>query len=136
MGEATVVQAMLAAGFPHFRVVPRHRFVAPAVDGWNEQEVQLESLEFARDHRLLAAPDGDREMLLRLFDPELIVWYLGLGSAAPVIEYGVGTLVVSAGRACGTDAEFDALLAQARHIAQRVLAEGLLHRPDTPTPTA
>jgi hypothetical protein len=43
VGEATVVAATLAAGFPHFRVVPRHGFVAPSAD-WDEQELHLESV--------------------------------------------------------------------------------------------
>ena len=129
LGSTTIVQAMLAAGFPHFRVVPRHGWVAPS-GGWDEQEVQLESVEFSNDFKLLAAHDGDHEMLLRLFDPDTIVWFIGLGSIAPVIEYQLGTLAVVARHACTADNEFDALLEQAQHIAQRILAEGLLHRPD------
>jgi|tagenome__1003787_1003787.scaffolds.fasta_scaffold20965662_2 hypothetical protein len=127
--EVSVVQAMLAAGFPHFRVVPRHGFVAPAGD-WDEQEVELESVEFGHGFRLLAGRDGDREALLRLFDPETIVWFIGLGTAAPVVEYGLGTLVVASRYACTTDVEYEALLEAAQRIARRVLAEGLLHQPD------
>jgi len=127
--EVSVVQAMLAAGFPHFRVVPRHGFAAPAGD-WDEQQVELESVEFGRQFRLLAGRDGDREALLRLFDPETIVWFIGLGDAAPVVEYGLGTLVVATRYPCSTDVEYEALLEAAQRIAHRVLAEGLLHQPD------
>ncbi len=129
MGDVTVVQALLAAGFPHFRVVPRHGFVAPAGD-WDEEAVDLESVEFGDRFRLLAGHDGDREALLRLFDPETIVWFLQLGDAAPVIEYGLGTLAVSSRCACTTDVELESLLEAAQRIASRVLAEGLLHQPD------
>jgi hypothetical protein len=133
MGSATVVQATLAAGFPHFRVVPRHGWIAPAPAG-DERELQLESVEFARQFKLLAATDGDHELLLQLFDPETIVWLIGLGDGAPVIEYQMGTLAVVARRECVEGAEFEALLDQAQRIAQRVLAEGLLHHPDAPAP--
>jgi hypothetical protein len=125
MGEATVVSAMLAAGFPHFRVVPRHGFVAPSA-GWDEQELHLESVELEADFRVLAARDGDRQALLELFDPETIVWLINQGRAAAVIEY---QLVVMSQHPCTTDVELDALAEQARHLASRVLAEGLLHRP-------
>jgi hypothetical protein len=128
-GEATVIQALLAAGFPHFRVVPHRGFVAPAGD-WDEEAVDLESVEFGQRFRLLAGHDGDREALLRLFDPETIVWFLQLGDAAPVVEYGLGTLVVSSRYPCTTDVEYEALLETAQRIASRVLAEGLLHQPD------
>jgi hypothetical protein len=127
--EATVVQAMLAAGFPHFRVVLRHGFTPPAGD-WDEQQVELESVEVGTEFRLLAGHDGDREALLRLFDPETIVWFIGLGGAAPLVEYGLGTLVVASRYPCSTDVEYEALLEAARRIAARVLAEGLLHQPD------
>jgi hypothetical protein len=128
MCEATVVSAMLAAGFPHFRVVPRHGFVAPSA-GWDEQELHLESVELEAEFRVLAARDGDRQALLELFDPETIVWLINQGRAAPVIEYQLGTLVVVSQHPCTTDVELDALAGQARHLASRVLAEGLLHRP-------
>ncbi|HET6847503.1 MAG TPA: hypothetical protein VFH74_01515 [Gaiellales bacterium] len=127
--EVSVVQAMLAAGFPHFRVVPHRGFVAPAGD-WDEEPVELESVEFGQRFRLLAGHDGDREALLRLFDPETIVWFIGLGEAAPVVEYGLGTLDVATRYACTTDVEHEALLEAAQRIAKRVLAEGLLHQPD------
>jgi hypothetical protein len=129
MGRTTVIQALLAAGFPHFRVVPRHGFVAPAA-GWDEERVELESVEFGQRFRLLAGRDGDREALLRLFSPETIVWFLQLGDAAPVVEYGMGSLVVSSRYACTTDLEYESLLESAQHLATAVLAEGLLHRPD------
>jgi hypothetical protein len=129
LGEVTIVQALLAAGFPHFRVVPQHGFVAPA-DDWDEQRVDLESVEFGQRFRLLAGREGDREALIRLFDPETIVWFLGLGDTAPVVEYGLGTLVVSTRYPCTTDVEYEALLEAAQRIATRVLAEGLLHQPD------
>jgi len=38
-------------------------------------------------------------------------------------------LVVVSGHPCTTDVELDALAEQARYLAGRVLAEGLLHRP-------
>jgi hypothetical protein len=129
LGEVTMVQALLAAGFPHFRVVPRHGFVAPS-GGWDEQEVQLESVEFAAQFRLLAGKDGDRDALLRLFDPETIVWFVSQGALMPVIEYQLGTLVVSSRYPCSSDVEYDSLLEHAQRIATRVLAEGLLHQPD------
>ena len=128
MGEATVVSAMLAAGFPHFRVVPRHGFVAPSA-GWDEQELHLESAELEAGFRVLVGRDGDRQALLELFDPETIVWLINLGRTAPVIEYQLGTLVVVSGHPCTTDVELNALAEQARHLAGRVLAEGLLYRP-------
>ena len=128
-GDVTIVQALLAAGFPHFRVVPRRGFVAPA-GSWDEERVELESVEFGQRFRLLAGRDGDRDALLRLFDPETLVWFLGLGDTAPVVEYGLGTLVVATRHPCTTDVEFEALLESAQRIAGRVLAEGLLHQPD------
>jgi len=36
---------------------------------------------------------------------------------------------VVSGHPCTTDVELDALAEQARYLARRVLAEGLLHRP-------
>jgi hypothetical protein len=129
LGDVTVVQALLAAGFPHFRVVPRHAPV-PHAAGWDEQEVDLESVEFSTRFRLLAGRGGDREALLRLFDPETIVWFVQLGGAAPTVEYGMGTLAVSSRHRCTADAEYEALLETAQRIARRVLAEGLLHVPD------
>src|SRR5437879_2567066 len=69
--DTTIVQAELAAGFPHFRVVPREAHRLPS--GPDESEVELESVEFQRDYRLMAATHGDRDALLRLFDPETIV---------------------------------------------------------------
>ena len=124
-----MVQATLAAGFPHFRVVPRDGRIAPA-HGGDERELQLESVEFAQRFRLLAGRGGDHETLLRLFDPDTIVWFIEQGETAPVVEYQLGTLAVVSRYLCTTDIEFDALLAQAQHIAQRILAEGLLHQPD------
>jgi hypothetical protein len=128
VGEATVVAATLAAGFPHFRVVPRHGFVAPSA-GWDEQELHLESVELEAGFRVLAGRDGDRQALLELFDPETIVWLINQGRTAPVIEYQLGTLVVVSQHPCTTDVELNVLAEQARHLAGRVLAEGLLHRP-------
>jgi hypothetical protein len=109
-------------------VVPRHGFVAPSA-GWDEQELHLESAELEADFRVLVGRDGDRQALLELFDPETIVWLINLGRAAPVIEYRLGRLVVVSGHPCTTDVELDALAEQARYLAGRVLAVGLLHRP-------
>jgi len=128
MGQVTMVQAMLAAGFPHFRVVHRRGFVAPNGEA-DEQEVHLESVEFGKRFRLLAGSDGDREALMRLFTPELIVWFTDLGDGAPVVEYWMGTLVVSTRVACVTDDEYDALLEAAQRIAGQVLAQGAAQRP-------
>ena len=128
MGEVTMVQATLAAGFPHFRVVHKRGFVAPNGEA-DEQEVHLESVEFGKRFRLLAGGDGDREALTRLFTPELIVWFTDLGDGAPVVEYWMGTLVVSTRVACVTDDEYDALLAAAQRIAGQVLAQGAAQRP-------
>ena len=133
LGETTVVQATLAAGFPHFRVLPRHGRAAPA-GGWHESELELESVEFSNQFRVLAGRDADRESLLRLFDPETIVWFIGQGATMATVEYGLGTLVLASRVPCTTDVELDALLAQAQHLAQRILAEGLLHRPDAALP--
>lgn len=131
--DTTVVQAQLSAGFPQFRVLPRHpRHLPPGPGG--EQELDLESVEFHRDHQLLVARDGDREAVERLFDPETIVWWIGLGAGAPIVEYQLGCLVVRSGSALTGAAELDALVGQAQQIARRVLAEGLLHRPDAATP--
>ncbi len=125
--DTTVVQAALAAGFPHFRVLPRHGRHLPDGPG-DEQEVELESIEFSRDHRLLAGRDGDRDALLRLFDPETIVWWINLGSLAPIVEYQTGTLVVRSTVPLSEGGELDMLVEQAKAIARRVLSEGLLHR--------
>jgi hypothetical protein len=125
--DTTIVQAELAAGFPHFRVLPRHGRNLPAGPG-DEREVELESVEFQRDHRLLAGRDGDRDALLRLFDPETIVWWLDLGSLAPIVEYQTGTLVVRSTVPLSDGSEYDMLVSQAARIGRRVLAEGLLHR--------
>jgi len=128
MNEVTMVQATLAAGFPHFRVVHSHGFVAPNGEA-DEQEVHLESVEFGKRFRLLAGSDGDREALMRLFTPELIVWFTDLGDGAPVVEYWMGTLVVSTRVACIADDEYDALLDAAQRIAAQVLAQGVSQRP-------
>jgi hypothetical protein len=109
-------------------VVPRHGFVAPSA-GWDEQELHLEPAELEADFRVLVGRDGDRQALVELFDPETIVWLITLGRAAPVIEYQLGTLVVVSAHPCTTDVELDALAEQARYLAGRVLAEGLMHRP-------
>src|SRR5262249_39427701 len=107
LAEATIVQATLAAGFPHFRVVPRHGHTAPS-SGWDESELELESVEFCRQFRLLAGRDGDREALLQLFDPEMIVWFLGQGATMAVVEYRMGTLALVSRFVCTDDLEFDA----------------------------
>jgi hypothetical protein len=125
--DTTIVQAALAAGFPHFRVLPRHGRNLPIGPG-DEHEVELESVEFQRDHRLVAGRDGDRDALLRLFDPETIVWWIDLGSLAPIVEYQMGTLVVRSTVPLSDGDEYDMLVDQAARIAGRVLAEGLLHR--------
>ena len=126
-GEVTAVQAPLAAGFPHFRVVHSRGFVAPNGEA-DEQEIQLESAEFQKRFRLLAGSDGDRQALMRLFTPELIVWFTDLGDGAPVVEYWMGTLVVSTRVPCIADDEYDALLSAAQRIAGQVLAQGVLER--------
>lgn len=128
MGEVTMVQATIAAGFPHFRVVHRRGFVAPNGEA-DEHEVHLESVEFGKRFRLLAGGDADREALMRLFTPELIVWFTDLGDGAPVVEYWMGTLVVSTRVPCVSDDEYDALLAAAQRMAGAVLAQGVLQRP-------
>jgi hypothetical protein len=125
--DTTIVQAELAAGFPHFRVLPRHARNLPTGPG-DEHEVELESVEFQRDHRLVAGRDGDRDALLRLFDPETIVWWIDQGRLAPMVEYQTGTLVVRSREPLTDDAEYESLLGQAQTVARRVLAEGLLHR--------
>ena len=102
--------------------------IAPA-HGGDEREVELESVEFQRDHRLLAGRDGDREALLRLFDPDTIVWWIDLGALAPIVEYQTG----HAGRSAATCAALRRASTTRcwprPRIAGRVLAEGLLHQP-------
>jgi hypothetical protein len=127
--DTTVVQAELAAGFPHFRVVPRHAQHLPLGPG-DEQEMDLESIEFHRDHKLLVGRDGDRDALERLFDPETIVWWIALGTGAPIVEYQNGCMVVRSLDALTDGSELDALVVRAKMIAGRVLAEGLLHKPE------
>ena len=124
--ETTLVQALLAAGFPHFRVLPRHADRLPPGPG-DEHEVQLESIEFQHAHRLVAGRSGDLDALMRLFDPEMIVWWLDQGSLAPIVEYQMGTLVVRSTVALDDGAQYDMLLAQAQKIATAVLAQGSLH---------
>jgi hypothetical protein len=126
--DTTVVQAELAAGFPHFRVVPRHARHLPPGPG-DEQELDLESIEFHRGHRVLVGRDGDRNALMRLFDPETIVWWIGLGTGAPIVEYQTGCMVVRSLKAVSDRSQLDALVGQAQKIASRVLSEGLLHQP-------
>jgi hypothetical protein len=126
-GEAMVVQGLLAAGFPHFRVVPRHGHDLPPGLG-DERDLELESVEFQRDHRLLVGCEGDQDALVRLFDPETIVWWINQGSLAPIVEYQMGTLVVRSTLPLSEAGEYDMLLGQAQEIAGRVLAEGLLHQ--------
>ena len=125
--ETTLVQAVLAAGFPHFRVLPAHADRLPPGPG-DEHEVQLESIEFQHAHRLLAARGGDLDALMRLFDPEMIVWWLDQGSLAPIVEYQMGTLVVRSTVPLDESAQYDMLLAHAQKIATGVLAQGSLHR--------
>jgi len=127
--DTTVVQAELAAGFPHFRVVPRHARHLPSGPG-DEQELDLESIEFHRDNRVLVSRDGDRNALMRLFDPETIVWWIGLGSAAPIVEYQTGCMVVRSLAVLTDPSGLDTLVGQAQKIAGRVLSEGALHQPD------
>ena len=126
--DTTVVQAELAAGFPHFRVLPRHARHLPPGPG-DEQELDLESIEFHRDHRLLVGREGDRNALTRLFDPETLVWWIGLGASAPIVEYQTGCLVVRSLTALTDRSQLDTLVGQAQQIAGRVLSEGLLHQP-------
>jgi hypothetical protein len=128
--DTTIVQAELAAGFPHFRVVPRHARHLPSGPG-DEQELDLESIEFDRDNRVLVGRDGDRNALMRLFDPETIVWWIGLGRTAPIVEYQTGCMVVRSLTALTDPSGLDTLVGQAQKIAGRVLSEGLLHQPDT-----
>ena len=125
--EVTVVSATLAAGFPHFRVIPRHGQAAPS--NLDEHEVELESVEFSSQFKLLAGGDGDQQALVSLFDPETIVWFINQGETAPVIEYQLGTLAVVTRYPAETDVELDALVEGARRMAERVLAEGLLRNP-------
>jgi hypothetical protein len=125
--DTTIVQAPLAAGFPHFRVVPRNGRQLPPGPG-DEREVELESIEFQRDHKLLAGQNGDRAALEQMFDPETIVWWINQGSLAPIVEYQMGTLVVRSILPLSDAGGYDMLLAQAQKIAGRVLAEGLLHQ--------
>lgn len=129
--DTTVVQAELAAGFPHFRVVPRDARHLPPGPG-DEQELDLESIEFDRDNQVLVARDGDRNALMRLFDPETIVWWIGLGTDAPIVEYQAGCMVVRSLSALTDRSELDTLVGQAQKIAGRVLAEGQLHKPESP----
>jgi hypothetical protein len=129
--DTTVVQAELAAGFPHFRVLPRHARHLPPGPG-AEQELDLESIEFDRENRVLVDRDGDRNALMRLFDPETIVWWIGLGTDAPIVEYQTGCMVVRSLTALTDRSELDTLVGQAQKIAGRVLAEGLLHQPESP----
>jgi hypothetical protein len=125
--DTTIVQALLAAGFPHFRVVPRDAHRLPPGPG-DEHEVELESIEFQRDHKLLAGHGGDPAVLERMFDPETIVWWINQGSLAPIVEYQMGTLVVRSTLPLSDASEYEMLLGQAQTIAGRVLAEGLLHQ--------
>jgi hypothetical protein len=109
-------------------VLPRRARHLPPGPG-DEQELDLESIEFTRDNRLLVGRTGDRDALLRLFDPETIVWWIGQAALAPIVEYQTGCLVVRSTRALTDAAELDTLVEQAQRIAKRVLAEGMLHQP-------
>ena len=108
--------------------MPRHARHLPPGPG-DEQELDLESIEFHRDHRVLVGRDGDRNALMRLFDPETIVWWIGLGTEAPIVEYQTGCMVVRSLTALTERSELDTLVGQAQTIASRVLSEGLLHQP-------
>jgi hypothetical protein len=121
----TAAQALLSAGFPHFRVVPRSGEV---LDGsLDEHEIRLESVEFDQCNRLLTGRQDDREVF-GLFDPDMIVWWIEQGELAPTVEYQMGTLVVTSRSSCDSHAAFDRLLGQAQHIAEGVLSDGLLRR--------
>jgi hypothetical protein len=122
--DTTLVQTDLAPGLPRFRVVPRHANDLPG-GPWGDREMDLESVEFHDQHRLLVDHDGDREVLERVFDPETIVWFINLSADAPVVEYEGGTLVIAARRCCMTGAACDALLGQAEYMAGRLQAAGV-----------
>jgi hypothetical protein len=120
--ELTVVQALFAAGFPRLRVEPRHG--APAgITAHGLREVDLESAEFAARFRLTVDADADPQLVLALFEPDLIVWWAE-HAAGILIEYELGTLVV-AGADAARWADFEALVEVAEHVGNRLVAAGL-----------
>jgi hypothetical protein len=120
--ELTVVQALFAAGFPRLRVEPRDG--APAgVAAHGLREVDLESAEFAARFRLAVDADADPRLVLALFQPDLIVWWVE-HAAGMLIEYELGTLV-AAGADAARWADFEALVEVAEHVGDRLVAAGL-----------
>jgi hypothetical protein len=122
--DTTVVQADVTAQLPSFSVIPRHANDLP-YGPFGENEMDLESVEFHHDHKLVVDRHADRTVLERVFDPETIVWFINLGPDAPVVEYAGGTLAVVARRCCMTGADCDTLLGQAQYMAGRLQAAGV-----------
>ena len=120
--ELTVVQALFAAGFPRLRVEPRDG--APSgIAAHGLREVDLESSEFAARFRLAVDADADPRLVLALFQPDLIVWWVE-HAAGMLIEYELGTLV-AAGADAARWADFEALVEVAEHVGDRLVAAGL-----------
>jgi hypothetical protein len=120
--DLIVVQTLPAAGFPHFRVEPRHG--APSgVSARCERDVELESAEFTERHRLTVDDRCAPERIRRLFEPDLIVWWLE-NAGDTLVECEMGTLVVGSTTA-GSWADLDRLVEIARHVGERVIEAGL-----------
>jgi len=130
--DTTVVQVDAPPGVPPFRVVPREGSDVPDRT-YGEEEMELESIEFQRDHQLLVERGADRTALERLFDPPTIVWFINQGSAAPVVEYADATLAVVARSCCMTGTDCEALLGQAQYLTTRLDAVAAAPLPDSPT---
>jgi hypothetical protein len=120
--EPVVVQAFLAAGFPHFSVFGDGDGLPRPLIQTGLRTVEFESAEFADRFHVVVDKGAQDDRLRRLFDPEALVWWTD-SCAGMRTEYEYGCLCV-AGPPAGGWADLDALLEAAQGIAGRVLEAG------------
>jgi hypothetical protein len=119
---AVVVQAFLAAGFPHFSVYAAGDGLPRPLMQQGMRTAEFESADFAERFHVAIKKGAPDERVRRLFDPEALVWWVD-SCAGLRIEYEYGCLCVARPPGGGW-AEFDALLAAAQGVADRVVEAG------------